>query len=86
MKRTIFILALLLTLGFQYLTAANSSKPRVIVLTNGYVDLRMTKDGSATFVAPTVTEPKTIHIICQATDTGRPNLTGFQRVIITVVP
>lgn len=53
---------------------------------DGYIDLRMTRSGSASFVAPTVTEPRTIHVICQATDIGRPSLTGFQRVIVTVVP
>ena len=53
---------------------------------DGFVELRMTKRNSAFFTAPTVSVPKTIHLICQATDIGLPNLTGFQRVIVTVMP
>lgn len=53
------------------------------------VDLKSGKEGdeyTVTFTAPIVTEPQTIHLIFQATDMGRPRLTGFQRVIITVEP
>ncbi|GAB1454096.1 DUF1593 domain-containing protein [Draconibacterium sp.] len=38
------------------------------------------------FVAPSVDKPETIHLIFQVTDKGSPALTGFARVIITVLP
>ena len=38
------------------------------------------------FIAPAVTEPKTIHLILEVKDTGTPNLTAFARVVITVLP
>lgn len=50
------------------------------------IDLRMAQDNSVSFKAPKVGEPQTIHLIFQATDMGRPKLTGFQRVIVTVEP
>ncbi|SDL50776.1 Protein of unknown function [Catalinimonas alkaloidigena] len=40
----------------------------------------------ATFVAPSVPEPQTIHIILKVTDAGTPALTRYQRVIVTVLP
>jgi hypothetical protein len=40
----------------------------------------------ASFVAPKVTRPETIHIILAVTDKGTPALTRYQRVIITVFP
>lgn len=33
-----------------------------------------------------VSEGKTIHVICEVTDTGMPALTRYQRVIVTVMP
>jgi len=38
------------------------------------------------FTAPKVTEPQTIHIILAVTDNGKPALTRYQRVIVTVFP
>jgi hypothetical protein len=29
---------------------------------------------------------QTIHVICEATDSGRPPLTRYQRVVVTVAP
>jgi len=40
----------------------------------------------ASFVAPNVASPQTIHIILDVTDTGTPPLTRYQRVIVTVNP
>lgn len=38
------------------------------------------------FTAPKVSEPQTIHIILAVTDNGKPALTRYQRVIVTVFP
>jgi len=38
------------------------------------------------FTAPKVTEPQSIHIILAVTDNGKPALTRYQRVIVTVFP
>jgi len=39
------------------------------------------------FVAPDVTSPQTIHMICEVTDWGKiPHLTSYKRVVITVIP
>ena len=40
----------------------------------------------ASFTAPTVTQPETVHIILAVTDNGVPALTRYQRVIVTVFP
>ena len=40
----------------------------------------------ATFVAPMVASPQTIHFICSVADKGSPPLTRYLRVIVTVVP
>nr|WP_229212009.1 DUF1593 domain-containing protein [Dyadobacter arcticus] len=41
---------------------------------------------TTSFIAPVVTQPETIHIILSVTDTGKPSLTRYQRVIVTVFP
>ncbi len=41
---------------------------------------------AAHFIAPEVSDPKTIHIILEVKDQGVPALTSFQRVIVTVEP
>jgi hypothetical protein len=38
------------------------------------------------FTAPRVNKPETIHIVLAVTDTGKPALTRYQRVIVTVYP
>ena len=38
------------------------------------------------FVAPKVTRPETIHVICEVSDDGRPSLTAYRRAIVTVNP
>jgi len=40
----------------------------------------------ASFVAPKVSKPETIHIVLAVTDRGAPPLTRYQRVIVTVYP
>ena len=40
----------------------------------------------ASFVAPKVAEPQTIHAIVIATDDGQPPLTRYQRVAVSVLP
>jgi hypothetical protein len=40
----------------------------------------------ASFMAPSVSKPETIHIVVAVTDRGTPPLTRYQRVIVTVHP
>lgn len=40
----------------------------------------------ASFIAPDVASPKTIHVILKVKDNGAPALTSYQRVIVTVEP
>src|SRR5262249_23480516 len=40
----------------------------------------------ASFVAPKVDAPRTIHLVLMVTDNGSPPLTRYQRVIVTVKP
>lgn len=40
----------------------------------------------ASFIAPEVPVPQTIHIILAVTDSGTPALTRYQRVIVTILP
>jgi hypothetical protein len=49
----------------------------------GIVD---TQAATTSFPAPKVTQPETIHIILAVTDNGKPALTRYQRVIVTVYP
>jgi hypothetical protein len=44
------------------------------------------KNMVASFVAPKVSTPETIHVILAVTDNGTPALTRYQRVVVTVVP
>jgi hypothetical protein len=44
------------------------------------------KSMEASFTAPKVTQPATLHIILAVTDNGNPSLTRYQRVIVTVTP
>ena len=39
-----------------------------------------------TIVAPEVDQPETVHFILKVTDKGNPRLSGYQRVIITILP
>jgi hypothetical protein len=44
------------------------------------------KNKSISFIAPKVTESKTMHFVLEVTDNGVPSLTRYQRVIVTVLP
>lgn len=53
---------------------------------DGSVDFDNSKLAKVSFIAPKVSEPKTIHVILNVKDDGVPILRAYQRVIITVVP
>jgi len=42
--------------------------------------------GKAAFTAPKVSKPETMHLILAVTDAGKPPLTRYRRVIVTVFP
>jgi hypothetical protein len=51
----------------------------------GSVDIRNAEKRDASFTVPAdATKGNTIHIICQVTDDGTPELTRYQRVMVTV--
>jgi hypothetical protein len=50
------------------------------------LEIKDNKQKNASFIAPVVTKPETIHIILAVTDNGIPALTRYQRVIVTVYP
>ena len=50
------------------------------------IKINNAKNVLASFVAPKVNKPETIHIILALTDNGMPALTRYQRVIVTVMP
>ncbi len=52
---------------------------------DGWVKLNHGRD-NVSFVAPMVSEAKTIHLLMEATDQGSPALTSFARVVVTVLP
>ncbi len=52
----------------------------------GRIEIKNSENPSASFVAPEVNLPKSIHIILAVTDGGEPALTRYQRVIIHVLP
>jgi hypothetical protein len=52
----------------------------------GSLALRGAATAEAGFRAPLVKSPRTIHIILTVSDNGKPSLTRYQRVIVTVVP
>jgi len=41
---------------------------------------------NASFIAPKVSKPETMHVVLAVTDRGAPPLTRYQRVIITIYP
>ena len=82
------------------LHAGNSSDPDKNALTYNWIyypeagtykskdalAMQDNKSPKTTFVAPKVTQPETLHIILAVTDNGKPALTRYQRVILTVFP
>jgi hypothetical protein len=54
---------------------------------DGAVDIRDAGKQDASFTVPDdAGTAETIHIICEVTDSGTPQLTRYQRVVVTVVP
>jgi hypothetical protein len=52
----------------------------------GDIQIDNSSEVKATFTAPEVNQPETVHIILEVTDNGQPALTRYQRVIVTVLP
>jgi hypothetical protein len=50
----------------------------------GSVNIRKSTSQDASFVAPRVNSEKTIHVVLEVSDNGRPNLTSYRRVVVTV--
>jgi hypothetical protein len=51
------------------------------------LDIRGSDPAVARLVVPAVAVPgETLHVICQVTDGGTPQLTRYQRVVVTVSP
>lgn len=41
---------------------------------------------TASFIAPDVSSPRVLHVVLSVTDSGKPPLTSYQRVVVMVVP
>jgi len=52
----------------------------------GTVAISGSTSNAASFIAPSVSEPRTIHIILEVTDNGSPALTSYRRAIVQVSP
>ena len=52
----------------------------------GPIEIKNKNAAKASFVAPNVSKPETIHIVLILNDDGIPSLTRYKRVIITVLP
>ena len=50
----------------------------------GSVHIRNSKSQDASFAAPRVDSEKTIHVVLEVSDNGRPNLTSYRRMVVTV--
>lgn len=65
-------------------------EPGTLVLSSGRTGAPLVIDNAnaetATFIAPKVDKPETMHIVLAVTDHGTPALTRYQRVIITIYP
>jgi hypothetical protein len=51
---------------------------------NGQIDIEGGDSNEASFVAPTVKQASTIHVILEVKDNGDPGLYSYRRVVITV--
>ncbi len=51
-----------------------------------HIRLKGDNDIRATFVAPQVSDTRTLHVILEVTDDGIPQLTGYRRVVFTIAP
>jgi hypothetical protein len=52
----------------------------------GEVQLEGPSSDTIEFVAPDVAAPRTLHVVLEVTDDGRPALTAYRRAIITIEP
>ncbi|MBI3461832.1 MAG: DUF1593 domain-containing protein [Planctomycetes bacterium] len=52
----------------------------------GEVALPASAGTTASFIAPQVANPRTIHVVLQVLDNGMPNLSAFRRAVIAVAP
>jgi hypothetical protein len=52
----------------------------------GEIPLTTPSSDTVEFVAPAVTEPRTLHVILEVTDDGQPPLTRYGRAVVTLVP
>lgn len=52
----------------------------------GTIDITYSTSKNAYFLAPYVKSSRTIHIILEVTDDGKPNLTSYRRLVVTVNP
>ena len=50
------------------------------------VEIRDASATRASFIAPRVESPRTLHIILTVTDTGEPQLTRYQRLVLSIEP
>lgn len=50
------------------------------------IDILEASSPRASFTAPRVESPQTLHVILALTDTGAPPLTRYQRIVLTVTP
>ena len=50
----------------------------------GSLRIRNRKSQDANFVAPRVNSEKTIHVVLEVSDNGRPSLTSYRRMVVTV--
>jgi len=53
---------------------------------NGQIDIEGGDRSEASFVAPQVKQPGTIHVILEVKDNGEPSLYSYRRVVVTVSP
>jgi hypothetical protein len=65
-------------------------EPGTLAISNSRTGAPLLIDNSnqaeASFAAPKVAKPETLHIVLVVTDNGTPKLTRYQRVIVTVYP
>ena len=53
---------------------------------SGNISISNSQNKNASFIAPSVSSSKTIHIILEVSDNGSPSLKAYQRLIVTVTP
>lgn len=63
----------------QYVEAGTLKEPVPVTISWAMMNVHTIK-------APPVTSPKTVHFVLRVTDKGAPALSGYRRVIVTIVP